>query len=189
MENALSQIKDALGFKKDDYLYIRPGTRKGFLDVLDLRTEDYSREKVVHLYASIQSIEIEQLYNQLSGNNLTSHFAILGIGQVEPMFTYFYLSFTKLAEIPGIINTINSLINTKIIAFYSDYEDIEKILDIYEKGDIDLWRRFYIMPLLYYLSGKPEKGIEVMAPLLKFGLVPDQNCKLFYDNYCNFLTS
>ncbi len=188
MEKALSQIKDALGFVKNGYYYSRPGIRNEFIELLDLRTNGYGREQHIWIQTCIHHIKVKDLHNQLAEKKLPETVSLLGLGYIDPLFSNDYeLTFTKIAEIPKVLNEIESLFNNKFLSFYNEYENLEKIIDYYEKNYIDLERRFNILPLLYYLTGKPEKGIEIMEPLLKFGLVSGEFNKHFFENYCNYI--
>ena len=188
MDKALSQITDALGFKICDFEFSRPGIQEGFVELLDLRANDFNRGKFVWVQTFIHHIGVIELHNRLAVEKFSETFSFIGIADVDPLFSNDYgLSFTKVSEIPAVLNEIERLFNNKFLGFYKEYEDLERILDYYNKNHISLERRFYILPLLYALTGRPEKGIEVMEPLLRFGLVPDGNCRHYYQNYCDHI--
>ena len=184
MEKALLQMTERVGFKKDIYHYNRPGTHDGFIDMLILNPVDIGKNKNVGIDALIHYDKIEQLYNQLADEPLMKPFPLLSIGHIDPTFRHYSISFMKVAGIPEAVNKIESLIKNKFFKFYYEYEDIERIVGVFENNDIGLMRRFYILPLLYLLIGKPVKGIEVMEPLQRFGIAADEHCKHFYNNYC-----
>ena len=195
MDFALTQLLIDDGFKKKgNYLY-RQGYSDDFQDMLGIDFSTYNIGRSVSPTVFIYNSNLDCLYLKLSATKKRPGYpglCLLGfnIGYLFPGHNYFDWFFKDFSEIPKISNTIIKEIRKYAYPFFEEYQNFEKIIEVFEnnaKGfGIDISTRFYTQPLLYSAIGEHDKGIEVINLIKKLGFIKLESQETYYDNYIKY---
>ncbi|MCR5363338.1 MAG: hypothetical protein K6E44_02075 [Bacteroidales bacterium] len=182
LESIMNQKCLDLGFTKSKMWYKRPSSTESFFDLLYIYYSDYGRNKQIWIAAGKHNSDVERIYNKLSNKQYSESYSLKGI---RPVLIDKCHSITKLSDIPEVVNNIIDVFNTECCDFYNYYNSIERIIDSYENDTTDQFHYFFILPILYAMIGKHEKGIEVMESLQKYGIVNNEDSRFFFNNFIN----
>ena len=194
-DSALKQLILEEGFKKKGHFFYRQGISDDFQDMLGFNFATYHTGRQISPHVYIYNSTLDRLYLRLCEKKNKPGYpgmCLLGcnIGYLFPDHNYFDWFFQDFSEIPQISKTIIKKIKKYVYPFFKEYQNIEKIIEVYEnktKGfGIDISTRFYKQPLLYSAIGEHDKGIELIELIKQTGFIELDSQKTFYDNYIKY---
>lgn len=120
----------------------------------------------------------------------------VNIGYLRPAQTWTRWFFDDLSQIDDISNEQIDNIKEFGYPFYSEYEDIERMINVYETrvfrvfGGMEVkiitkTQQFTTLPLLYQVIGERNKGIDFMNDMIQKGYPLYGFTQIFYDNFCS----
>lgn len=194
MYNLKDEINQALksriqeeGFTKKGNCYCRQSETQGYQDLISFSQYSYSSGRAVGVVVGIRCLAVERLYELLTGCSLKAPMSVVNvnIGYLEPDKHFKDWYFENSANLDGIVEGIFDEIRKYAYPFFSEYEDATRLADALERREFVIVneQRFYILPLLYLVSGRKEKGIACMNDMCLSGFSLDENKKEFMQNY------
>ena len=171
--------------------HYRKGMDVNYHDLLGFGFSTYSTDRSVYVTIAIRHQPIEKLYQVLTNNTqapfwLTSH----NIGYLEPYGRYRCWYFSDSIEIPSVCEEIITEIKQYAYPFFREYEDIEKLIEVFEGRDkftINYAQRFITLPLLYLYNGQKDKGLDFLASEKANGRIRLGEFEMcFYNKYISY---
>ncbi len=177
--------------KKVGQWFYREGVSNDFQDLLTFSFATYHGGRSVRPFIGIRHLPIEQLFQELTGNKLSTPYWLLSlnIGHIDPSGHFKDWYFKESSTIPGICDEMFLEIQQYGYPFYKEYEDIARLIDMYEHKrmvGLDNGLRFINLPLLYLYSGQQRKGVDFMDAIQRNGYRLDGFKQSFYSNYCHY---
>jgi len=196
MKRALTQRALQEGFIKRGYGFLRAGKDCDFQDYLSFGASTYSYGRFVAPGIGVHHILVEQLYTKVTKERLKSPLWLINvnIGYLQPARNYAHWFFDDVSQVDMVCDQMFEEIKEYGLPFYSEYEDIARMIHVYETriirgyDGLELkWisntQQFTILPLLYHIVGETDKGIDFMDRVIKNGAYMDNFRQSFYDNY------
>lgn len=175
------------GFKKKGYCYFRESSHDDvFHDLLNFGQYTYSSGRGIDVAVGIRHIIIERLYVQLTDHRegkaiLPIPIFMAQLGYLEPEYKFKDWFFKDNTNLDGKMDEIFKEIRLYAYPFYTEFENVERLIEAFEKRELLIGRdyQFYMLPLLYMVVGQKEKGID----FLNNGLQPDFRVNEFMQKY------
>lgn len=195
MAKALKQKCEDQGFKKDKngIWYRFDDIFDSFYHTLFFNPATYQIGRSITAYVGIGNSWIDKLFLKLSNQNQTTHYVLLriNIGDLNPSYgKYKDWFYTDFQQIPEICDTIFKEIRKYAYPFFEEYQNFEKIIEVFEKKTkgfgIDINTRFYTQPLLYSAIGEHDKGIELISLIKDLGYIKLESQETYYRNYIKY---
>jgi hypothetical protein len=103
------------------------------------------------------------------------------LGYLEPEYKFKDWFFKDNTNLDGKMDEIFKEIRLYAYPFYTEFENVERLIEAFEKRELLIGRdyQFYMLPLLYMVVGQKEKGID----FLNNGLQPDFRVNEFMQKY------
>lgn len=200
LKDAITHSAEEAGFSKKMWpWFCRKGQVEGFQDLLGFSLSTYHSGRSVGVHVAVYHPMIEQLYKSIAHVRLSYPLWLLclNIGYLTPEYRYKNYFFADGTGISAICESIFSDVFQYSNSFYTEYEDIGRLINVYENrrflgyGDreiksITFDQQFTILPLLYHLGGNHKKGVELMEGMINDGYKMDDFKKGYFENYCHY---
>ena len=194
--NAALKLRcSAEGFKKKGYCFYRESSNKDFNDLLNFGQYTYSSGRGIDVSVGIRHLVIERLYVHLTDHRegkviLPIPMFMVQMGFLEPEFEFKDWFFKDNYNLDGRMDEIFGEIRHYAYPFYTEFENIDRLIEAYEKRELLIGRdyQFYMLPLLYLVAGRKNKGEDFLNNQLLSGFVDDFKCK-FIERYMEHANS
>jgi hypothetical protein len=173
IEKAIDEHIKKMGFKKKKFMYYKQIKHNVFVTLYFSFLTKYSDGNIeVDVTVGVLNKTIEELKYKLTGlNNLDLMLPTIStqIGYLMPEKNYKKWNFIENMDNTIVLNDLFNSIQTYGYPYFEQYLDIKQIFDLIEKGGTGVLNhnRDRCLPILYYLKGEKQKGIEFIETAIE----------------------
>lgn len=167
VEKSLVVMCNRIGFKKKQYYFIKPIDNNVMATLhFGITTQSIKMHIYVNLTIGVSHRKIEELYAKLTGNDngLIQSTIGLQIGYLMPGNSFKEWEFTENRDNAPIYEDMLKQIQMYGLPFQEkmkDFNNLFEAIDKREPGILNQARDRYL-PILYYLKGDKQKGLETI---------------------------
>lgn len=168
VEKGISGICNTLGFKKKKYNYFKPISDNVFATLgFGLAKHTDKGHIYVNVIIGVSHKDVEELLTKLTGyNSLAIMQPTIGsqIGYLMPGNSFKEWDFAENADYSYLYEDILKNIQTYGFAYQEKMKDFDNLLDAFERRTPGILNqaRDRCLPILYYLKGDKQKGLQAI---------------------------
>ena len=187
---SLTERCRGIGFVKKSNWYIRNSCNVGYKDLLSFSFYNYKSSLALSCFSGICNSQVDELYKTMTGNRTNAPIPLIciNLGYIEPYGRFKDWLVQENNNYKIIEENIFREIQEYTTPFYKEYSDVERLLLSFEKMElnIDKEQQFFMLPLLYLITGQKQRGIAFMNNLLSSRFVLDDYKKNYMSNYFSY---
>lgn len=165
IDKGISEMCKAIGFKKKQYCFIKPiGANTTAVLNFGMVTHQLQGHIYINVSVGVSNKNVEALYVNLTqtDNRIFTTTIKLQIGYLTPEDSYKEWDFIEGADNTTVFEDILEHIQSYGFAYFEkmkDFDNLFKAFEVRSPGLLNI-SRDKRLPILYYIRGEKEKGIE-----------------------------
>ncbi|MCK9155478.1 MAG: hypothetical protein M0P12_05130 [Paludibacteraceae bacterium] len=178
VKKQLVDLFNGMGFKKKGFCFYKRITDQVSLTISYMVA---SRQEVGHVYVSpdigILRHDIGRIYEKYKGYPITAT-VCTSLGYIMPCKKWYEFDFVENDDNVGVLEEIKNNIITHGYVFCKNLETLDEIENYYSlnTGSFEI----YYLPIIYYLQGNKEKGIEYIEAQIAKNKQKGEKTKVTY---------